>query len=214
MKELIAATLSGSGNPAISTNDIKGFLASNPGLSPSQVAAAATKYGVSNAQLSAAGYDVSLINKSQGGATVTDKQILDFVNANRNDPMAIYNAARANGVTSQRLSQVSGISLTDINKFVKDNKLPAFERGTNFVQKTGLAMVHKAEAIVPSSAMTEFKSVKEEISALRKDMADHTGALIKVTDITSRQNAKVISETVEKTGTQKSWTERNKVGLR
>lgn len=214
LKELIAATLSGSGNPAISTNDIKGFLASNPGLSPSQVASAATKYGVSNAQLSAAGYDVSLINKSQGGATVTDKQILDFVNANRNDPMAIYNAARANGVTSQRLSQVSGISLTDINKFVKDNKLPAFERGTNFVQKTGLAMVHKAEAIVPSSAMTEFKSVKEEISALRKDMADHTGALIKVTDITSRQNAKVISETVEKTGIQKSWTERNKVGLR
>lgn len=214
LKELIAATLSGSGNPAISTNDIKGFLASNPGLSPSQVASAATRYGVSNAQLSAAGYDVSLINKSQGGATVTDKQILDFVNANRNDPMAIYNAARANGVTSQRLSQVGGISLSDINKFVKDNKLPAFERGTNFVQKTGLAMVHKAEAIVPSSAMTEFKSVKEEISALRKDMADHTGALIKVTDITSRQNAKVISETVEKTGTQKSWTERNKVGLR
>lgn len=214
LKELIAATLSGSGNPAISTNDIKGFLASNPGLSPAQVASAATRYGVSNAQLSAAGYDVSLINKSQGGATVTDKQILDFVNANRNNPMAIYNAARANGVTSQRLSQVGGISLADINKFVKDNKLPAFERGTNFVQKTGLAMVHKAEAIVPSSAMTEFKSVKEEISALRKDMADHTGALIKVTDITSRQNAKVISETVEKTGIQKSWAERNKVGLR
>lgn len=214
LQELVTATLSGSGNPAISTNDIKGFLASNPGLSPSQVASAATRYGVSNAQLSAAGYDVSLINKSQGGATVTDKQILDFVNANRNNPMAIYNAARANGVTSQRLSQVGGISLSDINKFVKDNKLPAFERGTNFVQKTGLAMVHKAEAIVPSSAMTEFKSVKEEISALRKDMADHTGALIKVTDITSRQNAKVISETVEKTGTQKSWTERNKVGLK
>lgn len=214
LQELVTATLTGAGNQQYSTADIKGYLAANPNLTPTQVANAATKYGVSNTQLSAAGYDVSLINKALSGQSVTDKQIQDFVNANRNNPMAIYNAAVANGVTSQRLSQVSGISLTDINKFVKDNKLPAFERGTNFVQKTGLAMVHKAEAIVPSSAMTEFKSVKEEISALRKDMADHAGALIKVTDITSRQNAKVISETVEKTGIQKSWTERNKVGLR
>lgn len=213
LKELIAATLSGSGNPSISTADIKGYLAANPGLSPSEIASAATRYGVSNSQLSAAGVDVSAVNRSQSGASVTDKQIIDFVNANRNNPMSIYNAAVANGVTSQRLSQVSGISLVDINKFVKDNKLPAFERGTNFVQKTGLAMVHRAEAIVPSNAMNEFKLLREEVQGLRNDTNQHTSAMIKVIDITNKQNANAITGAVEKSSTQKSWTDRNKVRL-
>lgn len=213
LKELIAATLSGSGNPAISTNDIKGFLASNPGLSPSQVAEAATRYGVSNSQLSAAGYNVALINKSQNGASVTDKQIVDFVNANRSNPRAIYDAAVANGVTSQRLSQVSGISINDINKFVKDNKLPAFERGTDFVKKTGLAMVHKAEAVVPSSAVSKIGNVADAILSLEQRTIENTAALIKVIDITNKQNAQVISGSIKQTETRRQWSDRNKVRL-
>ena len=213
LKELIAATLSGSGNPAISTGDIQGFLAANPGLSPAGVAAAATKFGVSNTQLSAAGYDVSLINKSQGGASVTDSQIAVFVNANRNNPMSIYNAAVANGVSSSRLSKVSGIALTDIQKFVRDNGLPSFAKGTDFIQRSGLAMVHRAEAIVPSSTTDEIKKLREELSALRAEQNQQTGDMIKVISITNKQNAEIIAKSNKDVSKDQQWSDRSKAAL-
>ena len=213
LKELIAATLSGGGNPAVTTGDIRSYLDKNPNATPQQVAAAATKFGVSNAQLDAAGYDVSQINRATGGASVTDKQILDFVNANKSNPMAIYNAARQHGITSQRLSAVTGVSLADINKFVKDNKLPAFERGTDFVRKTGLGLLHKAEAVVPSSAVSKMGDVAEAIASLEKRTVENTAALIKVIDITNKQNAQTISGAVKQTETKRQWSDRNKVRL-
>jgi len=213
LKELIAATLSGGGNPAVTTGDIRSYLDKNPNATPQQVAAAATKFGVSNAQLDAAGYDVSQINRATGGASVTDKQILDFVNANKSNPMAIYNAARQHGITSKRLSDVTGVSLNDINKFVKDNKLPAFERGTDFVRKTGLGLLHKAEAVVPSSAVSKMGDVAEAIASLEKRTVENTAALIKVIDITNKQNAQTISGAVKQTETKRQWSDRNKVRL-
>jgi len=213
LKELIAATLSGGGNPGVTTGDIRSYLDKNPNATPQQVAAAATKFGVSNAQLDAAGYDVSQINRATGGASVTDKQILDFVNANKSNPMAIYNAARQHGITSQRLSAVTGVSLADINKFVKDNKLPAFERGTDFVRKTGLGLLHKAEAVVPSSAVSKMGDVAEAIASLEKRTVENTAALIKVIDITNKQNAQTISGAVKQTETKRQWSDRNKVRL-
>jgi len=213
LKELIAATLSGGGNSAVTTGDIRSYLDKNPNATPQQVAAAATKFGVSNAQLDAAGYDVSQINRATGGASVTDKQILDFVNANKSNPMAIYNAARQHGITSQRLSAVTGVSLADINKFVKDNKLPAFERGTDFVRKTGLGLLHKAEAVVPSSAVSKMGDVAEAIASLEKRTVENTAALIKVIDITNKQNAQTISGAVKQTETKRQWSDRNKVRL-
>jgi tape measure domain-containing protein len=213
LKELIAATLSGGGNPAVTTGDIRSYLDKNPNATPQQVAAAATKFGVSNAQLDAAGYNVSQINRATGGASVTDKQILDFVNANKSNPMAIYNAARQHGITSQRLASVTGVSLNDINKFVKDNKLPAFERGTDFVRKTGLGLLHKAEAVVPSSAVSKMGDVAEAIASLEKRTVENTAALIKVIDITNKQNAQTISGAVKQTETKRQWSDRNKVRL-
>ena len=213
LKELIAATLSGGGNPAVTTGDIRSYLNKNPNATPQQVAAAATKFGVSNAQLDAAGYDVSQINRATGGASVTDKQILDFVNTNKSNPMAIYTAARQHGITSKRLSDVTGVSLNDINKFVKDNKLPAFERGTDFVRKTGLGLLHKAEAVVPSSAVSKMGDVAEAIASLEKRTVENTAALIKVIDITNKQNAQVISGAVKQTETKRQWSDRNKVRL-
>lgn len=213
LKELIAATLSGSGNQSISTGDIQGFLAANPGLSPAGVAAAATKFGVSNTQLSAAGYDVSLINKSQGGASVTDSQIAEFVNANRNNPMAIYNAAVANGVSSSRLSKASGIALTDIQKFVRDNGLPSFAKGTDFIQRSGLAMVHRAEAIVPSSTTDEIKKLREELAALRAEQNQQTGDMIKVISITNKQNAEIIAKSNKEVSKDNQWGDRSKAAL-
>lgn len=214
IKELIAATLRGSGNQQYSTADIQGYLKANPNLTPTQVGEAATKYGVSGDQLRAAGYDTSKLNQSLSGSSISDRQIIDFVNANRSNPMAIYKAAVANGVTSQRLSSVSGIAMADINKFVKDNKLQSFAKGTDFVQKTGILMAHRGEAIGPSSMPDELKKIREELSALRRDQNEHTGALVNVIDITTKQNSQEISGAVNNAQTQKSWSERNKVAFK
>ncbi|SOD19380.1 hypothetical protein [Nitrosomonas ureae] len=207
VKELVATSLKGAGNPSISTQTIKDYLAANPGLTPQQVGTKAAEFGVSGGQLSAAGYDISKLNQSLGGTSVTDKQIIDFVNANRNNPMAIYNAARANGISSRRLSSVSGIALTDIEKFVRDNGLQSFARGTDFIQKSGLAMVHRAEAIVPSSTTDEIRKLREEIVQLRQEQNEQTGDMIAATDITNKQNAKVIAEALIEVENRRQWNE-------
>lgn len=213
IRELNISVLSGKGNAGISTADIQGYLAANPGLSPQQIANTATKFGVSKDQLIAAGVNPAAINSFTGGATVSDKQIADFVRANINNPMAIYNAATSNGISSKRLSSVSGIALSDIEKFVRDNGLPSFARGTDFISKSGLAMVHRAEAIVPSSTTASIEKLIEVTNAQREEMTEHMGNLMKVIDITNRQNSQDIASAMENSENQKRWNERNEVKI-
>jgi len=204
IKELNDSVLNGGGNPSITTDQIKQFLADNPNLTPQQVANAATKYGVSNDQLLAAGYDVT---KLPGGVGISDNQIKEFVK--NHSPKEIYDAAVKYGISSQKLSSVTGIPLKDIEKFVKDNNLPSFAKGTDFISRSGLAMVHRAEAIVPSSTTDEIKKLREEIAKLRADQNAQTGDLIKVTDITNRQNAQVISQALVESEKNRSWNNRS-----
>lgn len=204
IKELNDSVLNGGGNPSITTDQIKQFLADNPNLTPQQVANAATKYGVSNEQLLAAGYDVT---KLPGGVGISDNQIKEFVK--NHSPKEIYDAAVKYGISSQKLSSVTGIPLKDIEKFVKDNNLPSFAKGTDFISRSGLAMVHRAEAIVPSSTTDEIKKLREEIAKLRADQNAQTGDLIKVTDITNRQNAQVISQALIDSEKNRSWNNRS-----
>lgn len=213
LKELLDATLNGKGDSSITTKDIQDFFASNPNISAKDIGNAAIKFNVSKDQLVAAGVSSIAINKYTGGATLTDKQILDFVNSGAT-PMQIYQAAVANGVTSKRLSEVTGISLVDINKFVKDNKLQSFAKGTDFIAKSGLAMVHRAEAIVPSSTTEEIKKLREELSKLRQEQSQQTGDLMKVTDLSNQRNAKMIADAMAQIETRKQWNERSKAGLR
>ena len=213
LKEIKAAVLSGSGNPGITTDQIRSYLSANPGLTPDQVASAAAQYGVSGSQLSAAGYNIAPVNQSLGGASVTDQQIRDFVSAHTNDPMAIYKAAVANGISSARLAQVTGISIADIEAFVRKNNLPSFAVGTDFVSRTGLAMVHRAEAIVPSSAIDEIKKLREEVAKLREEQNRQTGDMIKVIDITNRQNAEIIAKSNRETSKDQQWSDRSKAAL-
>lgn len=204
IKELNDSVLNGGGNPSITTDQIKQFLADNPNLTPQQVANAATKYGVSNEQLLAAGYDVT---KLPGGVGISDNQIKEFVK--NHSPKEIYDAAVKYGISSQKLSSVTGIPLKDIEKFVKDNNLPSFAKGTDFISRSGLAMVHRAEAIVPSSTTDEIKKLREEIAKLRAEQNVQTGDLIKVTDITNRQNAQVISQALIESEKNRSWNNRS-----
>lgn len=204
IKELNDSVLNGGGNPSITTDQIQQFLADNPNLTPQQVANAATRYGVSNEQLLAAGYDVT---KLPGGVGISDNQIKEFVK--NHSPKEIYDAAVKYGISSQRLSSVTGIPLSDIEKFVRDNNLPSFAKGTDFISRSGLAMVHRAEAIVPSSTTDEIKKLREEIAKLRADQNAQTGDLIKVTDITNRQNAQVISQALIESEKNRSWNNRS-----
>lgn len=213
LKELLDATLNGKGDSSITTKDIQDFFAANPNMSAKDIGNAAIKFNVSKDQLVAAGVSSTAINKYTGGATLTNQQILDFVNSGAT-PMQIYQAAVANGVTSKRLSEVTGISLVDINKFVKDNKLQSFAKGTDFIAKSGLAMVHRAEAIVPSSTTDEIKKLREELSKLRQEQNQQTGDLMKVTDLSNQRNAKMIADAMAQIETRKQWNDRSKAGLR
>lgn len=212
LRDLLNATLNSSGNVNVSTGNIVDFLKNNPGLSPDQIGNKVSQYGIGKDQLIAAGIPADTINKYTGGATVADKQILDFVNYGAS-PMDIYNAAIANGISSQRLASVTGWNVTDINDFVKKNNLPSFDVGTDFISKTGLAMVHRAEAIMPSSAIDEIKKLREELAQLRAEQNRQTGDLINVIDITNKQNADAIAKSNRETAKDQQWSDRSKAAL-
>lgn len=213
IRELNIAVLTSKGNPGISTSDIQGYLAAHPGMSPQEVANVATSRGVSLDQLSAAGYDTSNIIKLANAANVTDQQIKSFVDANISNPMAIYNAAVQNGISSTRLSSASGLAIADIQEFVRRNNLPSFAKGTDFISRSGLAMVHRAEAIVPSSTTDEIKKLREELAKLREEQNRQTGDMIKVTDITNHQNAQVIAKALADAERTRQWSDRSKAAL-
>lgn len=212
LKDLLAATLNSKGNAGISTKDIQNYLQANPNMTAKDIANAAIKYGVSKDQLVAAGIKSESINKYTGGATVSDKDILDFVNSGAT-PMQIYQAAVANGVTSARLSKVTGISMTDINKFVKDNHLQSFAKGTDFIAKTGIVMAHRGEAIVPSSTTEEIKKLREELAKLRQEQNQQTGDMMKITDLSNQRNAKMIADALAQIENRRQWNDKSKVRL-
>jgi len=213
IRELNIAVLTSKGNPGISTSDIQGYLAAHPGMSPQEIANVATSRGVSLDQLAAAGYDTSNIIRLANAANVSDQQIKSFVDANIGNPMAIYNAAIQNGISSTRLSSASGLALADIQDFVRKNNLPSFAKGTDFISRSGLAMVHRAEAIVPSSTTDEIKKLREELAKLREEQNRQTGDMIKVTDITNRQNAQAIAKALAEAERTRQWSDRSKAAL-
>lgn len=124
--------------------------------------------------------------------------IAAYVNANRNDPMAIYNAAIANGVSSAQVAAASGWSQADISAWADANGLARFADGG--VHTGGLRLVGEngpeLEVTGPSriynanqtqnllSSMTqsygtsdkaalidEIKALRQEVATLRSQMA-------------------------------------------
>jgi hypothetical protein len=83
-----------------------------------------------------------------GNPNITGAQILDFSRANAADPMAIYNAAIANNVSSAQIAASGAYTQQQIDQFVRDNNLASFDSGSSFIPKTGIAMVHKGERII------------------------------------------------------------------
>jgi TP901 family phage tail tape measure protein len=218
INDLTAAVLQGFGNPNITDQQIRDFV-NTPGRTTQEIIDAAVYNNVSAGQFShATGTSLSGISAATGGRSTSDSAIRDFVNAHLNDPMAIYNAAIANGVSSQRLSDITGIPLDEINKFVRDNRLPAFERGTDFVQRGGLAVLHPAEAVTPASHMRdmaqEIKALRDELTELRREQNQQTGALINVSIESQRMNAEMIIRSNQDTAKSAAWRDQAKGSIR
>ena len=137
--------------------------------------------------------------------SVRNQQINDFVQANYGDWKLIYDKAQEYGVSSQRLSDATGIALSDIKDWVTANNLPMFERGTDFVQKGGLAVLHRAEAVTPARSMdtmaAELRSLKQENSEIKKELQEANrlaAALIRTVAESGKRTAEHIVKGGEK----------------
>lgn len=211
---LTQAVLQGMGNPAISDQQIRDFI-NTPGMTTEQAVQAAVRHGVSGGQIQQAlGVDTSVINRASGGATISDQQIRDFVFAPGRTPMEIYQAAVANGVSSQRLAAVTGISPEEINRFVRDNNLAAFKQGTDFIPHDGIALLHRGEAVTPSSLVDEVKALREELAELRREQNQQTQALVNVVIESQRMNANLIIEHHEDLAKSSAWRDQARAVMR
>jgi hypothetical protein len=187
------AILQGFGNLAISDAQIRNFLQANPQLSPQEIIDIAIQNGVSGSQVArATGAPIEQINRFTGGRTVPTSSIGDFVLQNLNDPLSIYQAAVQNGITSARLAEDSILTRAQIEAFVRDSGLAPFERGSDFIPRTGIAMLHKGEAVVPSSTTGEVKALREEVRALREDQNQQTAAMLDNIMQAAKDNALMI----------------------
>lgn len=207
--QLIQLTLQGPGNPTITTDAIKSYMSANPNITPDQIAKDAAKYGVNVDQLQAAGYDTSKLNSVQKGLGITNKDIVDFVNSHT--PMEIYKAMELYGVSFNRLSSAAGIPLYQIEQFARDNNLPFLDKGTDYVGRAGLAMLHKGEAVGPSSLPEKMERLIEEVIELRKDNEKQAAAIIRITELSNDRNASKITQSNADISKEDRWSKRNKV---
>lgn len=208
VKQLMTAVLGGSGNSNISTQQIQDFLKANPNLTPQEIGSIATKNGVSIGQLQNAGVNTAPINQFLNGKTVTDKQIVDFVNSGAT-PRQIYDAAKANGVTFSRLSKVTGITIQNMEQWARSNNLPVLDRGTDFVSRSGIGMLHAGEAVTPSSLPDKIDSLVNEIKTLREEQKEQTAQIVRITAVTNSKNAETIVKGGADNVDKQVWKQRN-----
>lgn len=214
VRELAEAVLQGFGNAAISDKQIVDFVLANQNQSDSFFAAKAVEYGLSGNQLERAlsplGVSRERINAATEGAAVRGQDIssaVDFLLAS-GDFMGIYKLAKANGVSSQQLADNSVLSKEEIDNFVRANNLQPFEVGTDFVKRDGIAMLHKGEAVVPSSTTDEIKSLRQEFATFISEQAQNTDALIRAIVQSAKDNAAAIADSNERIAALNPWKNR------
>lgn len=157
--------------------------------------------------------------------------IAAYVNVNRNDQMAIYNAAIANGVSSAQVSAASGWSQAEINAWADANGLARFADGG--IHTGGLRLVGEngpeLEVTGPSriynanqtqnllNSMTqsygtsdkaalidEIKALRQEVVTLRSQMATAHQQDLQQREAIAEQSAQLnnsMARTIQRTAT-------------
>lgn len=214
VEKLTVAVLTGPGNPLISDADIRAVVFDN-NRTVQEMVELAVEFGVSVQQVAAAtGISISAINKSIQGLAITNQAIRDFVYTPGRTNQEIYDAATANGVSSNRLATVANIPLQDINKFVRDNNLQSFAIGTDRIMRDGIAMLHRDEAVVPSSVPAEIVALRADVAKMIESQDRNTERVVEATYISSQQNARIINESNQNVEKQKGFKRRAGGGLR
>jgi len=87
------------------------------------------------------------------GSSFTGAEALEFIQAKlaANDPLAIYTRAIEAGISAVSLDALAGFAPGTSNKFARENGLPEFRIGTNYVPQDMVAKIHEGEAIVPKA---------------------------------------------------------------
>jgi len=136
--------------------------------------------------------------------TATDEQIKAFLATNP-EPMLIYEKAREFNVSSARLANLMEIPQQQILDWVTANGLAAFETGTDYVPRTGIALLHKGEAVQPATMGDEIKALRAEIAEFRREQAKLMMDQNNVIAITNKQNAEVIVNSAKDTSRNENW---------
>lgn len=213
------AVLQGFGNANISDQQIRDYVIANQGQSDQFFANAAVENNISGNQLKKAlaplGVTSERINSSTQGSALTNDQISSVVNQKlaSGDFMGIYNLARANGVSSTRLASSSSLSKEEIDNFVRANNLQPFAVGTDFVKRDGIAMLHKGESVIPSSASREIKALREEIVQLRREQNQQMSALINTNIQANKENAQAIVKSNQEMTKAQPWINRSRARI-
>lgn len=126
--------------------------------------------------------------------------IRDFVGPIQNNDRLIYETAIQHGISSQRLAKALGIPVRDIHDIVKRNGWAMFEQGTDYVPRTGMAMLHKGEAVTPANDVrrqTEsMKNLNKEVASLKQTTQALLTMLIDTVRTSSSDNAETIVDGV------------------
>lgn len=134
------------------------------------------------------------VNPISGNPSITGAQILDFSRANAANPMAIYQAAIDNHVSSAQIAASGAFTQQQIDQFVRDNNLASFDVGTSFVPRTGLAMVHKGEQIINSSKNADIALALQELVAEIKKVVASSGKTAELLDSVSGGGGAFLTE--------------------
>jgi hypothetical protein len=187
--------------------DLYNFAKSN-NVTASQAAGALTGFTESDINQYVALNNLQPLSGNATGSlfanTATDQQILDYLATNP-APMDIYQKAIEYGVSSARLAPLMNVAQQDILDWVKANGLAAFETGTDYVPRTGIALLHKGEAVQPATMGDEIKALRAEIAEFRREQAKLMMDQNNVIAITNKQNAEVIVNSAKDNSRNENW---------
>lgn len=220
VEALTFAVLQGFGNAAISDKQIVDFVLANQDKPDSFFVDKAIEVGLSGNQLKGAlnpiGVSSERINLATHGGALRNSDIASVVDQKlaEGDFMGIYDAAKANGVDTERLAAASVLSVEEIENFARMMGLPRLDTGTDFVKKGGLAMLHPAETVGPASAPRELKEevikLREELAQLRRDQNRQMEALINTNIAANQETAKAVTKSAKQSIKDANWLNRSR----